>query len=656
MNCGLLDAMSTNRWRFLAVFAACVVPPFVSSSIAVSDDLAQAGSESFEESPLTDADRDYWAYRQTPLPTVPSIRNQAWLRAPLDQFVLAKREDRGIVPSVEAPRAVLLRRATLALWGMPVTESEAQDWLAASSPARATAATPIAEVFECDTYERLVDRLLASPRYGERSAQAWLDLARYADTDGFEHDLTRPTAWRYRDWVIASKNRDLGYDRFVIAQVTGRTEDGSEDLIPTMFGLAGPDMPDMNDQHDRRHQRLNELTATVGSVLLGMQFGCAQCHDHKYDPLSQGDFFRLRAVFESAIPILERDKPVHHLVDQSEPVLARFWPRGDARRPGPVVRPAPPRVLCPAGIPDWPVEKNVRDEFARWLVAADNPLFARVAVNRLWQFQFGRGLFATPADVGNMGAPPTHPELLDWMAHRFRRQDWSEKRMHREIMLSATYRQSGPQSRSHAIQSTRADHRDPDPDNTLWSRFPRRRLDAESVRDSLLSVSGLLTSDLGGPGVMPPLPPELLGTLLKGQWAVSPHEADHYRRSIYLFARRNLRYPILEVFDRPDANASCATRSLSNTASQALLMLNSQLSQRAAEELARRLLASVPADHGRSELVSQLFLTVYQRVPDTGELELLEAFITDPNGKIDAVRLRDACLALLNSNEFIYVD
>jgi len=648
MNRGWPGARITSRWRNLTRFAACVVPLLVSRSVAVANEPVRFDAETVAESPLTAADRDYWAYRPIQVPKATAIRDQVWPRSPLDLFVLARRQDRGIVPSVEAPREFLLRRVTLALWGLPATEQEAHDGLVGDSAVQALDATTKSVVFACDDYERIVDRLLASPRYGERTAQVWLDLARYADTDGFEHDLTRPDAWRYRDWVIASKNRDLGYDRFVMAQITGRAEDGSEELLPTMFGLAGPDMPDMNDQHERRHQRLNELTATVGSVLLGMQFGCAQCHDHKYDPLSQGDFFRLRAVFESAIPILERDKPVHQLVEQSAPEPARFWPRGDARRPGPIVSPAPPRVLCGADGANWSREKIARDEFARWLFADGNPLVARVAANRIWQFQFGRGLFATPADVGNMGAPPSHPELLELLADRFRRHGWSEKRLHREIVLSATYRQSS--------QPTDTFHRDLDPDNIFWSRFPRRRLDAEVVRDSILSVSGLLTSDMGGAGVMPPLPSELLGTLLKGQWSLSPREADHYRRSIYLFARRNLRYPILEVFDRPDANASCASRSLSNTASQALLMLNSELSQRAAGELARRLLDEMTDVASRRELISRLFLAVYQRAPDPEERVLLERFIVDPSGTVDSDRLRDACLALLNSNEFIYVD
>ena len=322
-------------------------------------------------------------------------------------------------------------------------------------------------------------------------------------------------------------------------------------------------MPDINDQVERRHNLLNEVTATVGSALLGLQMGCAQCHDHKYDPISQADFYRLRAVFESAVPPLKRDVPVNTLAEQKNAEPARFWIRGDHRRPGVELQPGFPRIAAqPTSTAGRASSGTPRSQLAAWLVADENPLTSRVMVNRLWQHHFGRGIFDTPSDVGVINAGPTHPELLDWLAAELREGGWGLKRMQRRMVNSASYRQAAAP----------------------------RRLDGEAIRDAMLSSAGLLVSDYGGPGVMPPLPPELTGTLLKGQWIESPEEADHYRRSLYIFARRNLRYPIFEAFDRPDANASCAVRGRSTTAPQSLLLFNSEFSLLAARHLAGRVL------------------------------------------------------------------
>jgi hypothetical protein len=431
-----------------------------------------------------------------------------------------------------------------------------------------------------------------------------------------------------------------------------------------MFVLAGPDMPDINDQVERRHNLLNEATATVGSSILGLQMGCAQCHDHKYDPISQADFYRLRAVFESAVPPLKRDAPYNALAEQKDAPPARFWIRGDHRRPGVEVQPGFPRVATtPArsaseGLsdsqqaPSLALRANMRGEFAAWLFADKNPLTARVIVNRLWQHHFGRGIFDTPSDVGLINAGPTHPELLDWLAVELRDGDWGLKRMQRRIVNSAAYRQASG----------------------------RKRLDGESVRDAMLSAAGLLVSDAGGPGVMPPLPPELTGTLLKNQWNESPDEADHYRRSIYLFARRNLRYPIFEAFDRPDGNASCAARSRSTTAPQSLLLFNSEFSLLAAKHLAGRILKNQePKNQEPRGQVEQLYLLTLSRRPTERETTTLVKFLGDQRQRLAAearpreelalpvdlpdaadpyaaAALVDACLAIFNANEFVYVD
>lgn len=628
------------------------LPSHALAAIAVAIGSAAACAEA----PLTPEDRDHWAYRPVQRPEPPSVEAAAWPRGAIDRFVLRRLEERGLAPAAEADRPTLLRRLSFDLVGLPPTPAELAEFENDRSP---------------QAYERQVERLLASPGYGERWAQHWLDLARFAETDGFEHDKLRPDAWKYRDWVIAALNSDLPYDQFVLRQLAGDElgEPGGE--VATMFCLAGPDMPDLNDQHERRHRRLNELTATVGATLLGLQLGCAECHDHKYDPISQEDFYRLRAVFESALPELKRDQPVSVLAAQARPVAARMWQRGDARRPGPELLPGFPRVAT-LGAPPV-VGPHPRQELARWLFDPSHPLAARVMVNRVWQHHFGRGLFDTPSDAGAMGSEPTHPALLDYLAVRLREEGWRLKALHREIVLSASYRQAG---RAAAGQTSWAERLRLDPDGELYSRFPRRRLEGEPLRDAMLAAAGLLSAERGGPGVMPPLPEELVQSLIKGQWTASQRQADHYRRSIYLFARRNLRYPLLEAFDRPEATAACPRRERSTTAPQALLQLNSEFSLLVARRLAGRLLAH-SADP--QEQIRWLYRLTLARQPTEAETQRIASFVSAQRERLaiearppqqlalpwggaalpDPYRgaaLVDACLAMVNASEFLYVD
>jgi len=660
------------------------------------------------EAPITEADRDHWAFRPIKRHDLPVVNNTAWPRSGVDAFIFARLQVEGLTPAREATRPMLLRRLTFDLHGLPPSPEELAAYEADQRP---------------DAYERVVDRLLASPAYGERWAQHWLDLARFAETDGFEHDKVRPQAWKYRDWVIAALNTDMPYDEFVRLQIAGEAGSGfrgregeapaepssgnpkSEVLNPkseiaTTFCLAGPDMPDINDQLERRHNLLNEMTATVGSVLLGLQIGCAQCHNHKYDPVSQADFYRLRAVFESAVPPLKRDVPYNVLAEQKDAPVARFWVRGDHRRPGLEVPPGFPRIADSGVAGDErssapavrgrasldPSHPNAipRVKFADWLFREDNPLTARVIVNRLWQHHFGRGIFNTPSDVGLINAGPTNPELLDWLAVEMRDHGWELKRVHRLIVGSATYRQIS--DFRFQISDLQGGEFSSLKSEVLNLTFTRRRLDGESLRDAMLAVAGLLTSDRGGPSVMPPLPPELVGTLLKDQWKTSPREADHYRRSIYVFARRNLRYPIFEAFDRPDANASCPVRNRSTTAPQSLVLFNSEFSLLAARHLAGRALGKQETgqEPGSSsqepaQQIERLYLLALSRRPTEQETATLNKFLTDererlaaearprdklalPAGFPDsadpyaAAALVDACLALLNGSEFLYVD
>lgn len=572
---------------------------------------------------------------------------------------------RSLVPVPEADRLTLLRRVHFDLTGLPPTAADVDRFLADDTPA---------------AYERWVDQLLASPEYAHRWAQHWLDLARFAETDGFEHDKVRPEAWRYRQWVIEALQTDLPYDRFVKLQLAGDLSGQGGDEIATVFCLAGPDMPDLNEQELRRHDKLNEITSTVGEVLLGLQMACAQCHDHKYDPISQADFFRLRAVFEPAVPKLKRDVPIRSLVAGASSAPARFYHGGDVDRPGAEVRPYPPRIAVAVGDDESAgeggfeqrlVDADPRLAFADWLFDPAHPLTARVIANRIWQHHFGRSLADNPNDFGLIADGPSHPELLDYLACRLRDGGWSLKRLHREILLSAAYRQAGDRVMGESATARAIRHnRRLDPDNRFYSRFPRRRLEGEAIRDSLLAVSGKLDYRQGGPGVRPPLPIELVGTLLKGQWELSRDPSDHVRRSVYLFARRNLRYPILEAFDRPDAGAVCGRRDQSTTPIQSLLMLNSELTFTGATNLRDRLLreigvaatsdgavaSGVPHTDVANHLVRRLYLETLSRYPTAEEAGPLVDYLNEPGDQPIGEPLLTLVIALLNSNEFLYID
>jgi hypothetical protein len=703
---------------------------------------------SADETPITDTDRQHWAFLPLSRVEPPAVRNRAWVANPIDRFVLHQLEENDLTPSPAADRTTLIRRVYFDLLGLPPDPDEVARFT--NDPA-------------ADAYQRLVDRLLASPAFGERWAQHWLDLARYADTDGFEHDLPRPQAWRYRDWTIDAINRDLPYDEFVQLQIAGdELRPGDVDAaIATGFARCGSDMPDINDQDERRHMLLNEMTSTIGAVFLGLQVGCAQCHDHKFDPFSQADFFRLRAFFEQSDVLHDqplgtidqinryRDAKAKHdrlrqeLKDQLAQQQARpdgsgpsqtsrlpmegqsrkdedalrtrlrelesnaptilharilrddasrtkpsfLMIAGDFRRPGPKVRPAFPRIVRRSNEVIEPTPTpgclGLRAALAKWLTRPDHPLTTRVIVNRVWQHHFGRGLVETPSDFGLMGDSPTHPELLDWLATELPRGNWSLKHLHRLIVLSSTYQQaSRPSSPGWSdgerlvVDENWNKSTSVDPQNRLYWRQNRRRMEAEVVRDALLACSGSLSQRKGGPGIMPPLPREALDSIRKDQWQVSPNAEDHRRRSIYLFVRRNLRDPFLEVFDRPDTNASCPERNVSTIAPQSLALLNSNISAQAAAALAGRILDST------DDSVSQIdtaYWRILARAPSEDERQASLRFVQTSAARIrssarsasdlllpsqlpqsadrpSAAALTMFCLSLFNLNEFIYVD
>ena len=633
-------------------FVLLAVVSLLNSRFVFSED--HQTTTAIAEPPIEDADRDYWAYQPVTRPTTPEVANQGWCRNPIDRFILARLEEDKLQPVERASREVLLRRVTFDLTGLPPTVEEIDSFLNDHQPG---------------AYERVVDRLLKSPHYGERWAQHWLDLVRFAETDGFEHDKVRHEAWRYRDWVIEALNNDLPYDEFVRLQLAGDeiAPDSQFAQLATGYLLAGPDMPDINLQEERRHNFLNGMAANVGEVFLGLRFGCAQCHHHRTDPISQHDFYRLRSFFETIE--LFKDHPladgstVHP--DEEKQTKARvaknaestvpvshLWIRGDFRRPGPELQPGFPRVIDTSGSDQQIADDSTarRTALANWLTDKNHPLTARVMVNRVWQHHFGRGIIPTSSDFGWMGEPATHPELLDWLAVEFMENGWSLKSLHRLILTSATYQQRSYPSAETSEQQLEnwKSLREEDPENLLLGRMNRRRLEGEAIRDAMLAVSGELNSKANGPGVRPPLPKAVASTLLKNQWPVTKDESEHSRRSIYLFMRRNLRMPLLETFDKPDANLSCPQRSQTTIAPQALHLLNSDFARDRATAFANRILESKSTEAERIKLAYRL---AFGRFPSHDEMANCLRLLSDVGNEWSLL-----CHGLLNFNEFVYVD
>lgn len=643
----------------MRLFGFCLLSQLVAAHLLGTD------YSKLSEPDITEKDLSHWAFQPVLDFAPPNVKHASQVQNPIDNFVLARLEEKnlGLMPS--ADKRTLIRRVSFDLRGLPPTLEELNAFLADTSPT---------------AYEDMIDRFLASSAYGERWAQHWLDAARFAESDGFEHDQVRTEAWRYRDWVINALNEDMPYDRFITEQIAGDElySENKDSAIPTGFLVAGPDMPDINLMEERRHTVLNEMTSTAGAVLMGMTMGCAQCHDHKFDPISQADFYRMRAVF-SDMTIPEKMKQLDHVFSPLPTGAPQSFlmVRGDFRFQGPEVSPGFLRVANPKKmtVPAPSEEDKIvsrRLALADWLTDPDHPLTRRVMVNRVWQHHFGKPIVGTPNDFGLQGDRPTHPQLLDWLANEMIRRDWSLKAMHRLILLSATYQQV-----SRPVDESWERAVDADPDNQLLSRMNRKRLEGEAIRDAMLAVSNKLNRKQWGPGVHPPLPYEVANTLLKKQWEVSENEEDHYRRSIYLFVRRNLRFPMFDVFDRPDANASCGRRNTSTTAPQSLTLLNSEFSIQSA----RRLAGTIIAEKGNDvpQWVELCYEKVFSRKQTEEEKTAAIQFVEDQarllrEEKRDPTELAtpieetsntdpylgtaltDFCLAMFNLNEMIYVD
>ena len=690
-----------------------------------------------------------WAYQPVKAPELPAVKQGKWVRTPIDAFVLARLEEKGIKPSPEADRSTFIRRATLDAWGLLPTPEEVKAFVNDKSP---------------NAYEKLVDRLLASHHFGERQARRWLDLARYADSSGFQNDATRPNNWRYRDYVIKAFNEDKPFDRFIKEQVAGDElwPDSQEARIATGFLGGYPDNANSRDLVQRKYQITTDITDTIGETFLASTTGCARCHNHKSDKLSQKEYFQLQAFFANTA--FDQRRPLDkgtetawdkkfaeqqakyreatkEIRDKQAAVLAPYKEAGikyqkeryltDSResifkpekewnaldrwvnfrhksvfnadtdtagylrltaenkdhadhtpdritawkeyqklqaelRKFDNLRPlsgsvnitsaielgtdSPPTFVRFGGIHERPTEEvqpgipalwggdkvsitptanssGRRSALAGWLASSNNPLTARVYVNRVWSQYFDKGIVGTPADFGRAGEKPTHPELLDYLAGNFVKNGWSVKKLQREILLSSVYRQASDE---------RQDVVKVDPKNELLAVYPRKRLEAEEIRDALLYASGQLTDVVGGPSVFPPIAKVLENGHAdfdgNRQWTVSKDKADWNRRSIYIFSRRSLPYPLLQNFDPANPSQAHHKRDVTTTPLQALTLFNSDIVVNWSQALAGRIINEAGKDE--SAQLSRLYQILFAREPNKTEKAALKAFLAKEEGVV----------------------
>ncbi len=660
--------------------------------------------------------RQWWSFRPLSESPAPVVRQANWPANDLDRFILARLEKDGLKPAADADRRTLIRRVTFDLTGLPPTPAEVDTFLADESPA---------------AFARVVDRLLASPQYGERWGRHWLDVVRYADTAGDNSDFPIPQMYRYRDWVIGAFNRDLPYDQFVREQLAGdllpgaTPEETKSRIIATgyianarRFGSRVEDYP--------QHLTIEDTIDNLGRAFLGLTVSCARCHDHKFDPISAADYYALYGFFQSTrypwpgieleqrqrdlVPLVEparlaeaegartardaekrrlgkelqklRDslkdksgdekKSVEATIKEAEQGLSRFLStplpfemayavaesgkavdaaiqiKGDPAKPGAVVG---RRFLTVLGGQQLPVHQGQsgRLELAGWITDPRNPLTARVLVNRIWLQHFGKGLVPTPNDFGKQGKPSTHPELLDWLARRFVVSGWSIKALHRTILLSRTYQLAGMREDDAILR---------DPNNQLYASFPRRRLDAESLRDALLVLGGNLDST---PAAGHPFPPE-------SEWKFTQHNPfkavyDSKRRSAYLMTQRIQRHPYLAIFDGADPSASTAVRTSSTTPLQALFLLNDPFVHEQAREFAKRIVGSAKDEPGRIQFA---YRSALGRPADGAELDQCRTFLKSAQARLaesgtapeqlEGESWQALVRALLRLNEFVYLD
>jgi len=805
----------------------------------------------YKEKTITEQDRQWWAFRKPVRNPAPKVSDARWAKNPIDAFVKTALDTKGLVPAPQADRATLIRRAYLDLIGLLPTPAESDAFVNDPSP---------------KAYEKVIDKLLASPHYGERWGRSWLDVVRYADSSGFEHDRDLATAWRYRDYVIQSFNEDKPYDRFLIEQIAGDEldEPTNDSLTATAFYRVGPRVRFREkDNPFYRYDYLEDIVRTTFQGFVGLSVHCARCHDHKFDPITRMDYYRTLAMFFGFVnydhPLLpkeqvrEWERKTREVVSSLEPLkkevsrieapyrraqfeanlkrlpeevqaaiktpmdqrtpgqklLAAQFERGGgsgdgdpnymgedpalalittagqrapnliesaryggaARRRGgednllkvseadhqrraelltkiaEVEKQMPPTPFAVEGIrdgdyrlaPDGPGDepspgKTYRPEYAdlgtsflpepggkyevpwvrfganglvveednkapvvkpgfltvlakgappvakppkrndfttsgrrralaEWIASPENPLTARVIVNRLWYWHLGRGIVATPGNFGKMGVPPTHPELLDWLATEFLRQGWSIKQMHRLIMNSETYK----------MGSTfyHAQNAEKDPDNIFFWRYPVRRLEGETIRDIILSASGKINLEAGGPPFFPSLPQRVRDGYRQGKWILTKEEPATWRRSIYSYWKRGMKYPMFEVHDQPDQNVTTEKRNITTVPTQALTLLHNEFVLLQARHLAERVMGEAGSDPAAQ--IKMLYRITLSREPSTteiaGQLEFMRkqrefrTAKTSANGagangehSVDLAALTDVSHVMLNANEFVYIN
>jgi hypothetical protein len=656
-----------------------------------------------------EAARRHWAFQPVRCPKIPEVREPSWAVSTIDHFILSKLDELGLKPVADADKATLLRRATFDLTGLPPTPAEVEDFLRDTSPR---------------AFARVVDRLLASERYGERWGRHWMDVVRYADTAGDNADYPIPEARLYRDYIIDSFNRDKPYDQFVREQLAGdiiaqQTGDYVDPVIAT--GFLALSRRYATAPFELWHLTIEDTLETTGRAFLGLTLRCARCHDHKYDPITKEDYYGLYGFFastryayagseefsskgfprsgfvplvspEEAVPMLQEyreavaelqaevqeakqanplDKeklkkleaelaklekrgvppglPCAYGVSEGTPTDVRVQLRGEPDQPGAIVQRRFPKFLAGDAPVKIPEGSSGRLELARWLTRPDNPLTARVMVNRIWQHHFGRGIVATPSNFGRRGEPPTHPELLDYLAARFIESGWSVKAMHRLIMLSHCYQLSTASDPANAAR---------DPGNRFLWRAERRRLEAEAIRDSMLMAAGKL--DLRRPGEQP-FPPIETWRFTQHAPFKAVYESNH--RSVYLMTQRIQRHPFLALFDAPDANTSTDVRPESTVPLQALFMMNNRFVTAQAKDLAQRLLESSADPRTR---VARAIELLYSRKATESEMDRALDYIEQyrrglsqaetPPEQIESEAWTSYARVLLSANEFVYVD
>ncbi len=565
---------------------------------------------------------EHWAFLPVNPPAFPVVKDKTWARNPIDTFVLAKLEADGRQALPQASPTVLLRRIYLDLIGLPPTEAEQKKF--SSNP----------------NVDVIIEQLLSSPAYGERWGRHWLDVVRYADSNGYERDAEKPYVWRYRDYVIDSLNRDKPFNQFVLEQIAGDElpSRSIETQVATGFLRLGHWDDEPADPDTDRFDQLDDMVSTTGQAFLGITIGCARCHDHKFEPFSTRDYYSLVAVFNP----LERprdgrtEKTV--LIDATEVYswteisnqapVTHILMRGSPQRLGDSVEPGVPAILVktPPHFPNATGRTTQRRlGLAQWIASNDNPLTARVIVNRVWQQHFGEGIVSTANDFGLMGSAPSHPELLDWLSHWFMHDaDWSLKKLHALVLRSRTW------------QSLKS--------NDSLVRY--RRLEVEAIRDSMLAVSGQLNAKPFGPAMKPSIPKAALesNSDKESVWVPST-ESEAARRTVYAFIKRGLVVPMLESLDLADTVSSCPQRQVTTVAPQALSLFNGDFAVQQAKHFAQRL--SREAGDDPQKQISLAWRLALCREPSSREIECAKQFLIDES-------LEQLCRVVLNLNEFVY--